>query len=274
MCRTKTDDFNFIRKYDSNKNMVFYKTSDNKVDWTRNYNDRNLLSIHSDKVHSIIRNFEYDDKDRLIKESATDGYVMIRIYDDEHNSVEQIDNAGNHTIKFYNDLNQKIKEINQYKEEYLTYQDKLLTAKEIYKIDHFDNKRRLYYRENYDYDDGKIIIIRNSLGLEQNYHYNDNGLCDSYTTSRGIDEEYLYNNKNQKVKTINHVNESEINYKYDDRGNLSVIKEPHRNTYRFYNEDNLLTKEIDNIYYRYYDYEDNLLTHYHRKYRRDLRNGS
>lgn len=195
-----------IYSYDNNGNLV------------GQINPRAVLdvSLKNSLGHSI--SYEYDELNRLIKETNTNDKETIYYYDGNSSLVKLIDRQNNdgtnnsHELEYvYDNRNRKIQEKDAYgKIVSFTYDD----ANNL--LSRTDEMNRT---SQYNYGDfNRLISEADPAGNVTSYNYDKNGNKTSVTYPENQQTTYLYDNANRLIQVKDDLNNTRV-YSYDAVGN-------------------------------------------------------
>jgi len=211
--------------YDCNHSclMTHALTPDGNISLTRDANG-NLID---QSINGQITSYEYDNLNRIIRESNPDGTSRSFEYDEINNVISRMDENGNQTTYIY-DYN-------------------LLTH-----VNYTDNTTDIEYKYNAN---GELIELVDGIGTA-NFHYDDGGRLLSVigpTTSDNIT--YTYDGIGNQL-TMAKTGLS-VTYTYDDLNRLSNVSSNHfSSTYTYDALGNLIQKLNGNGSFSSYTYDN------------------
>ena len=235
-------DFKLINKYDDNGNLTLHMGSDGNIKKYK-YDKNNNLIYFNDIKNKIEKIKTYDEKNRLLKTTSSNGSISEHEYieDVNGNLIEErikssnIKDTTNHIIikryEYFEDGSYKV----------TITGDNIATTIEIYN----DKDQLILYSSNkfsciINYDDyGRKIREMNTIGVEELWKYNDNG-------------DLLTHSVNRQGK-----NTFRIDYKYDEYGRLIAEKNMNGIVVNYYYEDNnsIVHVKTSNGYYENINYD-------------------
>jgi RHS repeat-associated protein len=217
------------------------------------YDDRNRIIKEWDSEEVLFLQVEYDDQDRVVKQVDAGGTELHIEYGD--GITRYVDNLGNLTEYHFDDQNRITKEVDA------------LGFSVQYEYDEHDNLKR-YIDENgnvfeYEYDaHSNLISEKGPQGYFVAYTYNEFGDLTSHTDKGGENggsraTEFQVTNKGD-IERIIYPDDSSIQLTYDNFGNVKTIVDQNGKLISFvYNELGLLVNQANQLgLITYYEYDD------------------
>ncbi|MBO4404011.1 MAG: RHS repeat protein [Treponema sp.] len=241
-------DYKRQSKYDDAGNQIYY--SDGSLTWEKKYNDRNALIYYSDsqekmnewddagnEIHYKERDFEYtsefDASNNEIKRTYNDGDVSTFEYDEKNRLIRETITGGMNMDEYY-EYNDNSDETHyvcydydefSIEETWTTYlaKQKPLLEKTEYRYYTDETFKQIDYVDSssttYEYDKSQRLIHSYydsdwTKSRDQRFEYDKDGLCSTYINGELTD----IKDKNGTLRYQRHSNGSQI--WYDEKGRL------------------------------------------------------
>ena len=258
-------DYEIINKYDEDGNLVVHTTSKGEYKEYRYDNRSNLIYYNSNfGVEEIFK--KYDDKDIVIEIRTSSGSLTSIEYTDDDegrilrkvSTIIDLDTNISHTVsenyEYFADGSYRIIYFSDLKE---------------YKLETYDARGNITLEDSkkftriflYD-ENGRKIKEINSLGIEEQWEYNDDGNIKSHKVLRNgkeklkIDYEY---DENGNLLFERNSNNTYIKYEYDKNGNCikKDSNNKHNNTTMKYDSRNRKILTVYDNLVETFEYDDN-----------------